>query len=416
MPSPGPFGDKIFYGWVVVAASLVIACVLLGIRFSFGVFFKSLAGEFSLTRAATSSVFSVYMIIFAVFAVVSGWALDKYGPRLVVVLMGLFTGLSLLMTSQASSLWQLFLGYSVLLAIGTGGTMPVLMSVVSRWFYKKRGFALGIATSGSGLGTLLVAPFAASLISNFDWRTSYIVLGVITWMLVVSLALLLRRDPAEIGALPDGVKSDTGRTQVLEKEESRELPGFSLSGASKKRSFWLMLVVWLLFAFCLTLIITHVVAYATDTGISTIEASTVVGIMGGVNILGRLLMGPVSDRVGRKIPGVFCAVIGAVALVWLIYSHNLWMFYLFAVVFGFSWGGIGVTLASLVGDIFGGSSLGTIMGVLEIGFALGSAIGPAVGGFVFDVTGNYILAFATAAAIMLIAGVLIALTKRETKV
>jgi MFS family permease len=177
-----------------------------------------------------------------------------------------------------------------------------------------------------------------------------------------------------------------------------------------------MLAVWLLFAFCLTLIITHVVAYATDIGISTIEASTVVGIMGGANILGRLLMGPVSDNVGRKIPGVFCAVIGAVALVWLIYSHNLWMFYLFAVVFGFSWGGIGVTLASLVGDIFGGRSLGTIMGVLEIGFAMGSAIGPAVGGFVFDVTGNYILAFATAAAIMLIAGVLIALTKRETKV
>ena len=155
-------------------------------------------------------------------------------------------------------------------------------------------------------------------------------------------------------------------------------------------------------------------AYATDAGISTIEASTVVGIMGGANILGRLLMGPVSDNVGRKIPGVFCAVLSAGALMWLIWAHDLWMFYMFAVVFGFSWGGIGVTLASLVGDIFSGRSLGTIMGVLEIGFAMGSAIGPAVGGFVFDVTGNYILAFATAAAIMLIAGVLIAFTRRET--
>lgn len=414
MPSPGPFGGKIFYGWVVVAASVVIAGVLLGIRFSFGVFFKSLAGEFSLTRAATSSIFSVYMIIFAVFAVVSGWALDKYGPRLVVVLMGLFTGLSLLMTSQASSLWQLFLGYSLLLAIGTGGTMPVLISIVSRWFYKKRGFALGIATSGSGLGTLLVAPFAAYLISSFDWRMSYIVLGVITWLVVISLAMALRGDPGEIGAWPDGVKSDAGRTQMLAKEESHGLAGISLSGASRKRSFWLMLAVWLLFAFCLTLIITHVVAYATDAGISTIEASTVVGIMGGANILGRLLMGPVSDNVGRKIPGVFCAVLSAGALMWLIWAHDLWMFYMFAVVFGFSWGGIGVTLASLVGDIFSGRSLGTIMGVLEIGFAMGSAIGPAVGGFVFDVTGNYILAFATAAAIMLIAGVLIAFTRRET--
>ena len=100
MPSPGPFGGKIFYGWVVVAASVVIACVLLGIRFSFGVFFKSLAGEFSLTRAATSSVFSVYMIIFAVFAVVSGWALDKYGPKIVFLLIGLFSGLGMLLTTN----------------------------------------------------------------------------------------------------------------------------------------------------------------------------------------------------------------------------------------------------------------------------------------------------------------------------
>lgn len=294
--------------------------------------------------------------------------------------------------------------------------MPVLISVVSRWFYKKRGLALGIATSGSGLGALVVAPFAAYLISSFDWRISYIVLGVFACLVVISLALLLRRDPAEIGALPDGVKSDVGRAQVLEKQEIHDLPGFSLSGAFKTSSFWLMLAVWLLFAFCLTLIMTHVVAYATDIGISTIEASTVLGVMGGVNILTRLLMGPASDVVGRKIPGVFCAVIGAVALVWLIYSHNLWMFYLFAVVFGVSWGGIGVTLASMVGDIFGGRSLGTIMGVLETGFAMGSAIGPAVGGFVFDVTGNYTLAFAAAAAIMLIAGVLISLTKHETKV
>jgi len=380
LPSAHQPGDRIFYGWIIVVAAVFIACTLLGIRFSFGVFFKSLEVEFDLTRVATSSVFSIYMIIFAIFALVSGWALDKYGPRLVVALMGLFTGLSLVTTSLSSSLWQLYLSYSLLLAIGTGGTIPVLMAVVSRWFERKRGFALGIATSGAGLGTLFLAPLAAYLISIFGWRMSYVILGVIAWLVVISLAMLLRREPSEIGALPYGVKLKVSTVAPTSTEASSQAGVLSLSQAIKTRSFWLMLSVWFLFAVCINLVITHIVAHATDIGISTIEASTLLSMVGGLNILARLSMGPVSDITGRKIPGIFCALLGAAAFIWLIYSHSLWMFYLFAIVFGFSWGGFGVIIITLVSDVFGRDRLGTIMGVLEFGFSIGSAAGPAFGG------------------------------------
>ena len=406
--------DKIFYGWVIVAASLVIACTLTGIRFSFGVFLKSLEAEFDLTRAAISSVFSVYMIFFAIFAIISGWALDRYGPRLVVGLMGLFTGLSLLITSQTNSLWQIFLSYSLLLSVGTGGTMPVLMSVVSRWFDKKRGFALGIATSGTGLGTLVMAPFAAYMISNLDWRMSYVVMGIIAWLVVISVAMLLRRDPGEIGAFPDGVKSGAGGIEIMGREESFRLTGLSLSQALRTRSFWLMLAVWLLFALCLNLIMTHVVPYATDVGISMIEASTILSLIGGFQILSRLSTGSILDIIGRKVPGVICALFGIGALIWLVWSHNLWMFYLFAIIFGFSVGGLGVAMLTLVSDIFGRRSLGAIMGALEVGFAMGAAIGSALGGFVFDVTNSYATAFAIGAAAMSVVALFVTLTRRET--
>jgi len=355
------------------------------------------------------------MILFAVFAITSGWALDRYGPRLVVCLMGLFTGLSLLITSQTNSLWQLFLSYSLLLSIGTGGTVPVLMAVVSRWFDKKRGFALGIATSGTGLGVSVMAPFAAYMISNVKWRMSYAVLGVIAWLVVIPMAMLLRRDPGEIGALPDGVKSGAGRIEIVGKEENSRLTviGLSLPQALRTRSFWLMLAVWFLFALCLTLVMTHVVPCATDVGISVIEASTILSLMGGLQILSRLPAGRISDIIGRKAPGIICAVFGFGALTWLIWSHNLWMFYLFAVVFAFSWGGLGVTIITLASDIFGGHSLGTIMGTLEIGFAIGSAIGAALGGFIFDVTNSYATAFAIGAVAMLVIALFIALTRRE---
>ena len=158
--------DKLFYGWMVVIASFIISIIVFGIRLSFGVFFKSLASEFGLTRAETSGVYSAYMLLCCVFAIVSGWGADKFSPKILISLMGLFTGLSLILTSQAKSLWQLFVVYSFLLAIGTGGVYVVSMSIIIRWFDKKRGLAIGLTTSGVGLGTVIMAPFATYLIVN----------------------------------------------------------------------------------------------------------------------------------------------------------------------------------------------------------------------------------------------------------
>ena len=151
---------------------------MIGVKFSFGIFFKSLQSDFDLSRTATSGVFSLFMIFSAVFSVLAGWALDKYGPRLVVSVMGFFIGLSLLLTSQTSSLWQLIPSYSLVLAIGVGGAVPVLLSIVSHWFDKKRGYALGIAGAGMDLGIVIMAPVATLLISTFGWHTSYIVIGL----------------------------------------------------------------------------------------------------------------------------------------------------------------------------------------------------------------------------------------------
>lgn len=405
--------DKIFYGWVIVAAALLIFCITSGVRYSFGVFFKALQGDFDLTRAATSAVFSAYMVLSTIFSIVSGWAVDKYGPRLVVCLMGFFIGLSLLITSQTNSFWQLFLSYSLPLAMGTGGTIPVVISTVSRWFEKKRGIALAITTSGSGLGILIVAPFAAYLIDNFNWRISYIVIGLIAGLLVISMALLLRRDPGESGALPDGVKSDIARTRLTDVGENFQPAGLSLLQATRTSNFWLLLSIWLLLGLCISLVITHVVPYATDTGVSIIEASTILSVVSGFMILSRLLVGRVSDTIGRKIPAIVCAVLGAGALVWLTLSHNLWMFYTFAIVWGFYQGGLGIASLAMASDFFRGPNLGKIIGVLDAGFLTGSAIGSFLGGFIFDVTGSYFIAFAIGATAVLLTGLFVSLTSRR---
>jgi len=402
---------------VVVITCLIIATVVFGISYSFGVFLKSLEGEFGLTRGATSGVFSIYMLLCSVFGILGGWALDRYGPRIIVVFMGLFTGLSLLLTSQVSSPWQLFISYGLLLAIGVGPAYIVVMSTTSRWFDKKRGLALGIVGSGTGFGTLLMAPFATYLISSLGWRMAYIIMGSIAWLVVIVLSRLLKKNPAEIGALPDGAKSDSGEMGIDEpsREGNTRSTELSLVQASRTSNFWLLGAIWLLYSFCYLMLLTHIVPHATDIGIPVMEAAVILSLMGGSNIAGRLLMGRVSDSIGRKATAIICALLVVGAMMWLIWSQDLWMLYLFGIVFGFSFGGLDPSVTGLIGDSFGLRSIGVIMGTLNVAWGIGAAIGPAVGGFVFDASKSYSMAFLAGALAMLIAALLVALIRKETK-
>lgn len=403
--------EKVFYGWVVVVAGLIIGLISFGIRYSFGVFFKSIESEFALTRAATSGIFSAYMVLAGVFSILGGWALDKYGPRMVTLLMGSFTGLSLVLTSQANVSWQLFISYSLLLALGTGAIFTVVNSTVSRWFDKRRGFALGIASSGGAVGTVVMAPFATYLISNFDWRTAFIVLGLIAWLIVASMSMLLRKDPSDIRLLHDGVKPEATKIKLQNNENSTQPTDLSLSEASKTSNFWFLVIIWLLLSLSVHLILTHAVPHAIDLGISPIDAAVILSLIGLAAVSGRVVAGMVSDSIGRKAPAITCALLQVGALMWLIWIRDLWMFYLFAVVFGFSWGGVGSQVTVLISDIFGVRNIGAIMGTIVAGWTIGAAIGPAMGGFIFDISNDYSIAFLAGAAAMLIATLFAALIR-----
>ncbi len=405
------FRNKLFYGWVVVVAFLIIGATTMGANSSFGVFFKSIESEFNLTRAATSTVSSISLAFGVVFGILGGWALDRYGPRIIILLSGIFTGLSLLLTSQTNSSWQLFITYGLLLAIGTGAVYVVTMSTISRWFDKKRGLALGIATSGKGLGIVIMAPLATFLISNFDWRIAYIVIGLIAWLIVIPLSRLLRKTPYEIGTIPDGVNSPSKNIEN-EKEVTQPID-FSLLQVLKTRNSWLIISIWLFFSSNLMLVSTHLVPHAIDMGFSTGEAATIFSLMGGMSIAGRVLMGRVSDSFGRKTTAIICSLLQVGAMVWLIWSQDLWMLYLFASVYGFAYSGFISPIYALVGDIFGLRNIGVIMGVLDIGWAIGGAIGPIIGGLIFDVRDSYSVAFLMGAAAMLIVTLLVVLIRSE---
>ena len=363
-----------------------------------------------MSRTVTSSIVSVYWVITAGVALLGGWAFERFGPRL-VFLMAFLTGLSLLLASQVHVVWQFFITYSLLLALGTGALYVATMPLIFRWFEQKRGLASGFALAGSSFGQVILAPLATFLIVKSDWRIGFLALGVIAW-LAMPLSLVLKRDPMEMGLLPDGRQSGAG---IIPKTTTAPHPvAFSILSAFKARSFWLLTILHFMFGVCSLMVATHIVPHVIDIGFSVGQGATVISIIGIMSVAGFLLGGFVTDRVGAKRTLILFALGMAVMTAWLTHISNLWQIYLFAVLYGLTSGGVTPSLATFFGQTFGMTHISKILGMIEVSWAIGAATGPIIGGTLFDLNGNYIIAFWVAAIAMMIAALMAALVRRQT--
>ncbi len=379
--------SSFFYGYVVVVAAFAIMLVMWGAYYSFGVFFKPLLAEFGWTRAMTSGAFSLSLVLTGSFNVLTGKLTDRIGPRLVVTISGVFLALGYLLLSQTSTLWQFYLYYGIIVSLGMSSGIVPLQSTIARWFTRRRGAMTGVVVAGIGVGMLVMPVVANTLIDSYGWRNSYIVFGLATLVLVIIAAQFLKRDPAKTGQLPDGAAALPKQAVPLD-------VGFSLREAIRTRQFWLIIVAALCFTMSEGTILVHIVPHASDLGLSAVNAALILTLIGAVSIAGRIIMGSASDRIGSKAAWIICLVIMPVSIFWLMQARDLWMLYLFAVVFGFSYGGLSVLISPIVAEYFGLKSHGVIMGVvIMFGGSGGMALGPVVAGHLFDVTGNYQSAF-----------------------
>ncbi len=404
LPSTEDKKPRFFYGYIIVGAAFLIMVVMFGTMYSFGVFFKPVLTEFGWTRAATSGAYSLNMVLIGLLAIIAGRLTDRFGPRLVITACGLSLGLGYLLMSQVSAIWQLYLFFGVLVGIGTSGYVP-LMSTVARWFVKRRGLMTGIAVSGIGAGTVIMPPVATQLISIYGWRTSYIIVGCVALVIIVIGAQFLRRDPRQVGQLPYGAG------EVKAEGLDSGARGFSLQEAIRTGQFWIFSAAMFLFLFSQQTMMVHIVSHATDLGISAILAANILAIIGGLSIGGRIGMGSAGDRIGNKLAFIIIFILASVALFWLQVAQELWMLYLFAVVFGFAYGGQAALMSPIIAELFGLRAHGAVLGMLLFVTLIGGALGPLVTGRIFDVTDSYYLAFSICAGLMVIGLILVSLLK-----
>lgn len=379
-----------------------------GVHYSFGVFFKPLQDEFDWSRAATSSVFSFYQISHCALGMFAGWAIDRYGPRIIVAFGGIAVSAGLLLTSQVNALWQLYIYYGLVLGLGISVAWSPVMTTVSRWFIKRRGLALGIVTAGIGLGTVVMSPLASYLISSYSWRISYLIIGISALVIVIIASVFLRKNPQEKGLLPYGEIQNSQNVAVSPSV------GISLREAIRTRNLWLLLAMWMLITFGTFMVVTHVVRYAQDTGIPPLTAATILSTIGAASIAGRITMGALSDRIGTRIALTICVVSQAILILWLTTLSDVWEFYLFALLFGFVYAGAIPLFPAITGELFGLGHMGLIFAFVTLGGGIGGALGPLLAGYIFDTTGRYSTAFLIAASLSMISIALLPLLKATT--
>ena len=400
---------RFFYGYIIVASAFLILVLTIGINTTFGVFLPVLLDEFGWTRAIASGAFSLTYALTGLIGVVVGKMNDQYGPRIIATVCGVLLGLGYLLMSQANTLWHLYLFYGVIVGIGMSISQTPLPSTIARWFVKRRGMMTGIAVTGIGVGILIMPPAVSWLISNYGWRTSYMVIGITVLILIVLAAQFLRRDPSQIGQLPYG-------TNELEEKGYLQNAGFSLKEAVRKRQFWLFTVAIFLVALSVGSVMVHIVVHAIGLEISTANAVIILAVIGGLSIAGRVVMGVTSDRIGIKQALIICFILMSAAFFWILIAGELWMLYLFAAIFGFSHSGIHALTSPMVAELFGLSSHGVIFGYVMLGLTSGLATGPLVAGYIFDITSSYHLAFLIFAILNIIGLILILCLKPARRV
>ncbi|MFO7964011.1 MAG: MFS transporter [Desulfobacterales bacterium] len=406
-----------FYGWIIVLVAFVTLGIAFGVWYSFSVFILAIIREFEWSRAAASSIFSLFILSHAIMGFAAGHLQDRFGPRAVIPAGAFFLALALVLTSRAQSLWHFQAAYGLM----AGSAMSFLGFVshsvfIPRWFERKRGLALGIAMAGIGFGMLLMVPFAERLITAFGWRSAYRYLAGIVLFIVLPINIILtRRGPEDVHQIPDGFppteeqSAGKPKRELVIVDEAWANVEWDLQKAWRTRRFWILCATFFAVAFANQSVLLHAVSAMVDSGMERKMAAYFFGIAGISGSAGKICFGYLSDILGRERTKLIADVvavagIGALLAVSMVKGP---MPLLFGLLFGMGYGAVAPLIPAVTADIFLGRNFGKIFAVIAVGGGIGGATGAYVSGLLRDLSGSYALPFTTCIFLIFMSCILI---------
>lgn len=384
--------------WLIVAALFTVTYGVSTPLAAFGVFLPVFAETFGWSRGAISTALSVNLLLGGVAGFVIGALADRRGPRVTLVSTVLLAGVAFSLASTVTALWQLYLLVGVLGGVGMSSFYLLSTTTVTRWFGERRGLALALVLVGFNLAYITAGPLAAGLIARVGWRAAYALLAG-TCGLVTLLAALTVRLPGAGEVAPPRALTVGGSAG----------PNVTLADALVDPRQWYLNISWLLLGALTLMISVHIVSFAHDQGISLAQASLALTAYGIGAVGGRIGSGIVSDRIGTFTTIRLSYILQMVALAALLWLSSREALLLSLLVLGFGFASADTMLAKAVPEVFGTRALGSILGVLNLGWRFGAALGPVSAGFLYDVTGAYTIPFGAAPVVVLVSWGLFAL-------
>ena len=399
------FRSKIHYAWYVLAACFAILFFNSGARYSFGVMFKPMIVEFGWSRGSISFAFFLNSALWALSLVFVGRVYDRFGPRWVIIVGTVFISAGYALISLIDSLWQFYICYGILVAIGMGGTaVPLMAALMSKWFVRWRGLAISLALSGNCLGQFALVPLFTLFALKYGWRVSYLSIGLIMFAVNVTMALLvIKGNPGDLGKEPFGYPGGVERKGGDQNSSGEVFKDLSLKEAMRTYSFWLFLIAMFICGSGDFLVTTHLIPYVTDHGISPTTAGNMLAWFGLMALGGILIAGPASDLIGNKIPLALTFLMRFLSFLLILNYQTTVSFYIFSLTFGFTYLITGTLIPTTLGRLYGFLQIGLLSGFVTAAHHLGGGFWAYMGGFIFDRTGSYQLAFILSALMALIA-------------
>jgi len=389
--------NKLTRSLIIISGILIL--MVLGTSYSWGVFLLPITSDTGWTRTEVSMAVSILLLTFSLFMPIGGFLEKKLGPRITVEIGAFFVGIGWILSSYSLSPLWLYLFYGLLVGIGTGFCYMPPISCGIKWFQNNKGFATGAILLGFGAGSAFLSPIITFVINLYGWRTTMAILGIVFSILIIILAQSLKNPDEEI-------------TLQNTKDSKANLSPLQMI---KTLDFKIIFLTYIMAMFSAMLTTNHIVAILNNKNFSMIQSTLSLSFLSLSNGFGRILIGTISDFLGRKKITILLFIILGISIICLNFSNSLFIIYFLSILIGLCFGGFLAIYPAITSELFGNRDFSINYGIVFIGYGIGCFLGPIFGGYIFDLTKSYQSALILSGIIPLLGTIIIQFYYRKPK-